>query len=49
MSIPIIATGTLLIAYLSVINQLTIVNQILSAYFMFVAVLTIKKYLYLYA
>lgn len=49
MSIPFIATGTLLVTYLAVINQVTIVNQLLNAYFMFVGVLTIKKYLYAYA
>jgi minor histocompatibility antigen H13 len=49
MSIPVIATGSLLIAYLSIINKITLVNKLLNAYIMFLAVLTMKKYLYPYA
>lgn len=49
MSIPVIATLSLLTAYFAVINQLTFVNHVLNAYFMFISVLTIKKYLYAYS
>lgn len=38
----------MLFAYFSVINQLDFVNKILEYYFIFVAVLVLKKYLYAY-
>ena len=49
LSIPVIATGSLLIAYLSVINKLDFVNALLSWYFNFLGVLVLKKYLYAYS
>jgi hypothetical protein len=48
LSIPVIATGSLLAAYLAVINQIDIVNKGLEWYFCFVAALVLKKYLYAY-
>ena len=42
------ATLSLLVAYFSVINQLDFVNKLLEAYFMMVAVMVLKKYLYSY-
>jgi hypothetical protein len=49
LSIPVIATLSLLAAYFAVINQWNFVNQLLSAYFSFVAVMVLKKYLYAFA
>jgi minor histocompatibility antigen H13 len=43
-----VATLSLLVAYFSVINQLDFVNKLLEVYFMIVAVMVLKKYLYLY-
>jgi len=43
-----VATLSLLVAYFSVINQLDFVNKLLEAYFMMVAVMVLKKYLYSY-
>ncbi len=48
LSIPVIATLSLLAAYFSVINQLDFVNKLLEFYFMFIAVMVLKKYLYAY-
>jgi hypothetical protein len=46
LSIPVIATGTLLVSYLAVINQLDFVNVLLEGYFLFISVLVLKKYFY---
>jgi len=43
-----VATLSLLVAYFSVINQLDFVNKLLEVYFMMVAVMVLKKYLYSY-
>jgi hypothetical protein len=48
LSIPVIATLSLLAAYFAVINKWSIFNQVLSAYFSFIAVMVLKKYLYAY-
>jgi multisubunit Na+/H+ antiporter MnhE subunit len=49
LSIPVLSTLSLLAAYLAIINKWSFFNQILSAYFGFVAVMILKKYLYAFA
>lgn len=49
LSIPVIATGSLLLTYLAIINKVEIVNGLLTAYFSFLAVVVLKKYLYAYS
>lgn len=46
LSIPILATLTLLLAYFIISNNWVVINYIVLAYFMFLATLSLKKYLY---
>jgi type IV secretory pathway VirB3-like protein len=48
-SIPVIATVSLLVAYLMVVNELDFVSMLLSIYFSYVAVLVLKRFLYEYS
>jgi small-conductance mechanosensitive channel len=48
LSIPVIATFTLLLGYFIVKQEWTIFNQILFAYFVFLSTMTLKKYLYMF-
>lgn len=49
LSIPVVATGSLLLAYLALVNQQTWVNTLLQGYFCYVSTLVLKKYLYQYS
>lgn len=49
MSIPILSTIGLITAYLAVINNFDFLKYILEGYFLLVAVLVLKKYLYPYS
>lgn len=49
MSIPILSTMGLVAAYMAVINNFDILKYILEGYFLFVAILVLKKYLYPYS
>ena len=48
LSIPIIATVTLIAVYFAIAYEYTMINSIIFTYFAFIGTLTLKKYLYLY-
>ena len=48
LSIPVMATLSLVGAYLAVKHEMKILNQIIYGYMIFLAVLVVKKYLYEY-